>query len=449
MVNALLEIGEKAIKLAEKMGADQAEVYIAKSRAYEIEAENNAIKSASEQRDAGIGIRSVIGKKIGFAYVTTLEDSDIEEAITNSLNLAKSSFEDPDFVTLPSSAGSYQEAKNIFNKEVDELSSDEAALLLIRTIDATKEKLEGKDYAIEAAIQSSSSTNIIVNSLGIAMAESRTSISLYSYPVIKEGEDQTASYEYQISRNLNDIDPEYIGNKAAELALGFLRPKTIEGGQMPVIFAPLGASAVLGRGFAGAVNAEEVQMGRSYITDAFGEHIASENLEIIDDGTIPGGLGTRTFDAEGYRSQRTPVIESGVLKNLLHNSYTSNKDKVDNTGNAARPSYSGLPRISTSNFIVTPGKGTLEDFIAEMDRGVVCRNTGDRPNMTTGELSAMIMEGYYIESGEIQHPLKNTLIGINMKDLLKRVNQVGSDSRTTFAMVTPSFVIESANITSG
>jgi len=449
VTDALLDIGEKAIKLAEKMGADQAEVYVAKSRAYEIEAENNAIKGASEQRDAGIGIRTVIGKKIGFAYVTTLDDSDIEETITNSLNLAKASFEDPDFVTLPSSDGSYQEAKKIFNKEVDELSSDEAAILLIRTIDATKEKLEGTDYAIEASIQTSSDSSAIVNSLGIAKTELRTSISLYSYPVIKEGEDQTASYEYQISRNLNDIDPEYIGTKAAELALGFLRPKTIEGGEMPVIFAPLGASSILGRGFAGAVNAEEVQMGRSYIADAFGELIASETLEIIDDGTIPGGLGTRTFDAEGYRSQRTPVIESGVLKNLLHNSYTSNKDNVENTGNAARPSYSGLPRISTSNFIVTPRKGTFEDFISEMDKGVVCRNTADRPNMTTGELSAMIMEGYYVENGEIQHPLKNTLIGINMKDLLKRVTQVGSDTRTTFSMITPSIVIESANITSG
>ena len=160
-------------------------------------------------------------------------------------------------------------------------------------------------------------------------------------------------------------------------------------------------------------------------------------------------MGTRTFDAEGYRTQRTSVIESGVLKNLLHNSYTSNKDQVENTGNAARPSYSGLPRISTSNFVVTPGKGTLEDFIAEMDKGVVCRNTGDRPNMTTGDLSAMILEGYYVENGEIQHSLKNTLIGINMKDLLKKVSQVGSDSRTTFSMITPSFVIESANITSG
>ena len=449
MTRALLDIGEKAIKLAEKMGAEQAEVYIAKSRAYEIEAENNAIKSASEQRDAGIGVRTVIGKKIGFAYVTTLDESDIEEAISNSLNLAKASFEDPDFVSLPSSAGPYKKAKGIFNKEIDELSSEEAALLLIRTIDATKEKLEGMDYAIEAAISSSSSSSAIVNSLGIAMSESRTSFSIYSYPVIKEGDDQTASYEYQISRDLKDIDPEYVGATAAKLALGFLRPKTIESGEMPVIFTPLGTSAILGRGFAGGVDAEEVQMGRSYIADAFGEKIASESLEIIDDGTIPAGLGTRTYDAEGYRSQRTPVIESGVLKNLLHNSYTSNKDGVDNTGNAARPSYSGLPRISTTNFMVTPGKGTLDDFISEMDKGIVCRNTGDRPNMTTGDLSAMVMEGYYIENGEIQHPLKNTLIGINMKDLLKRVSHVGSDSRTTFSMVTPSFVIESANITSG
>lgn len=449
MTDALLDIGEKAIILAERMGAEQAEVYVAKSRAFDIEAENNAIKSASEQHDAGIGIRTVIGKKIGFAYVTTLDKADITEAIQSSISLAKASLDDPDFVSLPSSSGPYLEAKDIFSKEVDELSSEDAASLLIRTIDATKEKLEGKDYAIGAAISSSSSSNAIVNSLGIALSEPRTSISLYSYPVIKEGEDQAASYEYQISRALHDIDPEYIGTRAADLALGFLRPRTIDNGELPVIFSPLGASSILGRGLAGAVDAEEVQMGRSYIADAFGEYIASDIIEIIDDGTIPGGLGTRTFDAEGYRSQRTPIIESGILKNLLHNSYTANKDSVDNTGNAARPSYSGLPRISTSNLVLSPGRGTLDDFISEMDKGIVCRNTGDRPNMTTGELSAMVMEGYYVENGEIQYPLKNTLIGINMKDLLKKITQVGNDSRATFTMITPSFVIESANITSG
>jgi len=449
MVDSLLNIGEKAIKLAEKLGADQAEVYLSQGRSFEIGAENSAIKGASESRDAGIGIRTIVGKKIGFAYVTTLNESDIEEAVSHSLSLARASFPDPDFITLPDSQSSYHDVIGLFDKKIDELTSEETADLIIRMIDATKQALNGRSFAIEAGVQSSSSVNAIVNSLGIAKTESRTSISIYSYPVIKDDEDQTASYDYQISRKLDEIDPERVGNSAAELAIGFLGPKTIEGGEMPVVFAPLGASAILSRGFADAVNAEEVQMGRSYIVDAFGEKIASGMLAIIDNGLLPGGIGTRSFDAEGFPTQRTSVIEAGVLKSLLHNSYSANKDHVDNTGNASRPSYSGLPGISTTNFIVSPGRGDMNDFISEIDKGVVCRNTGDRPNITTGDLSAMILEGYYVKNGEIQHPLKNTLIGINMRDLLKRISHVGSDSRTTFSMITPSIVVERANITSG
>lgn len=431
------------------MGADQAEAYIGHISSFEINAENSSIKSASERHDTGIGIRTIIGKKIGFAYVTTIEPSDIETIVANSLSLARASIEDPAFVTLPTAEESYQYPTGLFDTRVDQISSEDTAELIIRAIEATKEGLEGRNYAIDAGVDTASSISAIVNSLGISQVESRTSVSIYSYPIIKEDGDQTASYEYQISRNLGDIDPEFVGTRAAELAIGFLRPKTIEGGEMPVVFAPLGASAILGRGFSGAVNAEEVQMGRSYITDALGTQIASEKLEITDNGLLPGGIGSRSFDAEGYKSQRTPVVESGVLKSLLHNSYTANKDDVPNTGNASRPSYSGLPSISTTNFIVRPDKGSLEDFISEIDRGVVCRNTGDRPNMTTGDLSAMIMEGYYVEHGEIQHALKNTLIGINMIDLLQRITHVGNDSRRTFSMVTPSIIVEQATITSG
>ncbi|RDE13499.1 MAG: hypothetical protein C4K48_08315 [Candidatus Thorarchaeota archaeon] len=449
MLSPLLAIGEKAITLAEKMGASQAEAYLAQSRSFEITAENNSIKNACETRDAGIGIRTIVGKKIGFAYVTTLNDSDIEEAVTNSMSLARASIADPDFVTLPNSESSHHSARGIFDKELDELTSEETTGLLIRAIDACKGSLDKWSHAIEAAVQSSSGVNAIVNSLGIVKSERKTCISIYTYPIIKDGKDQTASYEYQVSRRLNEINPEWVGTNAAELARGFLRPKTIDGGEMSVLFAPLGASAILGRGLADAVNADEVQMGRSYITDALGEGIASEKLEIVDDGLLPGGIGTRSFDAEGFPSQRTSVIKAGVLRSLLHNSYTANKENVDNTGNASRPSYSGLPDISTTNFIVSPGKGDLNELISELDEGVVCRNTGDSPNLTTGDLSAMIGEGYYVKNGEIQHALKNTLIGINMRDLLRRISHVGSDSRTTFSMVTPSIVIEGATITSG
>jgi PmbA protein len=99
--------------------------------------------------------------------------------------------------------------------------------------------------------------------------------------------------------------------------------------------------------------------------------------------------------------------------------------------------------------VLAPGKGTLDDLISEIDRGVLCSRTGDRPNMTTGDLSAMLLEGFYIENGEIQHPLKNTLVGINMRDLLQRIHRVGEDTRITFSMVTPSFVIDNATVTSG
>ena len=430
MKEQLLEIAETAVGMAEKLGASQAEAYVGQSRAFAIEAENSAIRNAEEKLDAGIGIRSVIDKKIGFAFVTTLSDDDIREAVTSSVKLAKASIPDPEFISLPSADNSYSTVKGLFDKNIADLPSEVTANLIIRVIDSSKQALEGRDYAITAGVQSSSGMNAVVNSLGISFSEPRSSILLYSSPNVKEGNDQTMSYDYQITRDFSEIDPERVGEHAAELALNLLNPKTIESGEMPVIFTPLAAGTVIGRGFAGAVYAEEVQKGRSYITDAFGDTIASEHLAIVDDALLTAGLGSRTFDAEGYPSQRTSIIDGGVLKGLLHNSYTANKDGVENTGNASRPSYSGLPSISTSNFILAPGKGTL-------------------PNMTTGDLSAMLYEGFYIERGEIKHPLKNTLVGINMRDLLQRISRVGSDSQTTLAMITPSFVVEKATVTSG
>jgi len=449
MKERLLEIAETAVNMAEKLGATQAEAYVGQSHAFAIEAENSAIRSAEEKSDAGIGIRTVIDKKIGFAFVTTLTDDDVREAVGKSVKLAKASIPDPDFVSLPSDDNSYPSVKGLFDKNIAELPSETTADMIIRIIDASKQVLEGQNYAISAGVQSSFGMNAVVNSLGISCSEARTSIILYSYPIVKGADDQTGSHDYQITRNLSEIDPEQVGESAAKLTLSILGPKTIESGEMPVVFAPFGAGTVIGHGFAGAVSAEEVQKGRSYISDAFGDKIASENLEIVDDALLTAGLGSRIFDDEGYPSQRTSIIERGVLKGLLHNSFTANKDGVQNTGNASRPSYAGLPSISTSNFIISPGKGTLDDLVSEIDKGVLCRNTADRPNMTTGDLSAMLYEGFYIENGEIKHPLKNTLVGINMRDLLQRISRVGNDTKTTLAMITPSFVVERATVTSG
>lgn len=449
MTERLTELAEKTVKAAEQLGAEQAEVYIGSTRSFSIDVENNAIKSASERRDAGCGIRCIVGKKIGFAYVTTLDDSDIKEAIGKSVALSKASVSDPDFLSLPAPETRYPVVKGLFDKAIEGLHSSDAADLIARCVDAAKEPPAQKQYAIEAELSISSGQKAIANSLGVSQSAKTTSAMMYSYVTIKEEGEQTSSSEYQVSRALKGVDPEWVGRTSSENALRNLGSKTIEGGEMSVILTPLATSTVIGSGFAAAINAEEVQHGRSYISDALGSEIASEELHIVDDGLLDGGLGSRAFDAEGALSRRTEVLKDGVLKSLLHNSYTANKDGVPNTGNAYRPSYAGIPMIASSNFMILPGGGTLADLVSEVKKGVLCMNTGDRPNMTTGELSAMIMEGFYIEDGEIKHGVRNTLIGITMRDLLKRVTRIGGDTRTTASMVTPSIVIDSAKITSG
>ncbi len=449
MKEKLLDVANVALKKAMSLGADQVEVYVSSARSFTIDVENSSIKSAKETRDSGCGIRTVIEKKVGFAYVTTLLKEDIEEAAIKSVRLAKAAIVDPDFESLPSFNGQYSEVRNLYDKEIDKLESEDAANLVLRAVDACKAELDSIKTAIEAQVRASAGWRVILNTLGISGSLQSSSASLYTYPSIKTDNDQTASFEYQLSRSLSDIDPEWIGRTSAINALENLGGRIFEGGHMPVIFAPLAVGAIIGGGFGGAVNAEEVQYGRSYIADALGQEIGSSILEIVDDALLPGGLGSRPFDAEGVQSQTTEVLTKGVLKNLLHNSYTANKDKVDNTGNASRPSYSGTPSISTSNFIVSPGKGTLDDLLTETGRGILCRNTGDRPNMTTGDLSAMVMEGSYFENGEIQYPVKNTLIGINMRDILGGVQLIGADTRTSSSVISPSLVISNARITSG
>lgn len=445
----LFVTAEKALQAAIACGAKQVETYAVSSTSFSIEVENSAIKSATEKRDAGIGIRSVVDSRIGFAYVTTLQEDDYLEAAEKSVKLAKASIPDPDFVSLPSFSGAYPPVDGLFDPDIAHITPEESADLVVRAVDASKYALSDYNSAIEADLSISSGSRAVVNSLGIAQEAKSSSVMMYCYPTVKGDGDQTSGFEYQISRRLNEIDPEWVGKNASENALKNLGGKTIEGGTYPVILTPLAVGALIGGGFGGAVNAEEIQLGRSYLLDAIGSEVASPELNIIDNGLLKGGIGSRGFDAEGFPSKVTPVLERGVLRSFLHNSYTAYKDDTENTGNASRPSYAGIPSISTTNFMITPGKGSVDDLIQEFDRGVLCANTGDRPNMTTGELSAMVMEGFYFEHGEIKHPLRNTLIGINMKELLKRIVRLGSDTRTTFSVVSPSLVIDSAKITSG
>jgi len=445
----LLEIGNHVVSHAEKQGANQVEAYLESSRIIEVKIEKGVIRLAAEKIDAGCGIRVALGNQLGVSYVTSILEKDLELASQDAIKAAKASVPDSDFKSFTSSTSSYPAVQGLFDKELHQIECEEAVEIITRADQASLDVSGKERNLIEGGFTAESKTRVVVNSNEISGSSIDTKTELDVSSTLGTGEDQCSSWEIQDSRFISDIDPEKVGEKSAQNALALRGAKSIDGGDMPLILAPRALWAVLGTGFGKALDARQVQEGKSYLVDSIGSQIASDQLEITDNAILEGALCSRPFDAEGSTSQNTPLIESGILRNYLHDSYTSTKDGVESTGNSNRSSYRATPNIGTSNLVVTPGSSTLDEMISEAKKGVLCTFTFDRPNFVTGELSAMIMEGFLISKGEVQHALKSTLFGTTMQDLLKKTIIVGSEVLSWENIVSPPILVESVKITSG
>jgi len=445
----LSELGGSALREAERLGATQTEVYLQFINKLEIKIERGAVHAASKSQDAGCGIRSVISKRTGYSFITTTSRDGVIQTVHDSISVARSSVPDEHFVALPSYSGSYPTIKDLYDERVADLTAEEAAELMMRGVSACREVSGLEKNLIRGLISATSFTTVMVNSLGLSCHSQRTEMMLDLTAVIGEGDQQCSSWEEMTSCRLQHIEPEVIGRTAAESALSLRGARTIQGGDMQLVLVPKAIQQLLGGGLVPAVNAREVQDGKSYLVDSLGSTIAPSFVDIVDDALVEGGVGSRSFDGEGSPSKRTAIVDSGVLTSYLHDSYSSSRAQVENTSNASRSSYQHLPVISQSNLIVSPGHGSRDDLVQEIDEGVLCRLTLDEPNMVTGELSAMVMEGFYIRRGEIQHALKNTLFGTTMQSLLKNISTVGSDVERRGSVITPSVVVDSVKISSG
>ena len=449
MKEFLYELGGSALREAERLGATQTEVYLQFINKLEIKIERGAVRATSKSQDAGCGIRSVIGKRTGYSFITAISKDGVFQTVHDSISVARSSVPDEHFVALPSYSGSYPTIKDLYDERVANLTAEEAAELMMRGVSACREVSGLEKNLIRGLISATSFTTVMVNSLGLNCHSQRTEMMLDLTAVIGEGDQQCSSWEEMTSCRLQHIEPEVIGRTAAESALSLRGARTIQGGDMQLVLVPQAIQQLLGGGLVPAVNAREVQDGKSYLIDPLGSTIAPSFVDIVDDALVEGGVGSRSFDGEGSPSKRTAIVDSGVLTSYLHDSYSSSRAQVENTSNASRSSYQHLPVISQSNLIVSPGHGSRDDLVQEIDEGVLCRFTLDEPDMVTGELSAMVMEGFYIRRGEIQHALKNTLFGTTMQSLLKNISTVGSDVERRGSVITPSVVVDSVKITSG
>jgi len=443
-----LSYGEKCLEFAQTEDIDLAEVYISNARAINVEIEKNSIKTAKFLYDHGIGIRCIKNGSIGFSFSTDFEWESLKNMVLTAIKLCKTGIPDPDFKDLPHSH-SYSPVRGMVDKALTTIEIDSAMDLCLRTADSAQ--IDNRITSINVDFFCGDSQRYILNTNGIKANSKGTAIQISAEIAAKEDIDVSSGFEFQASRFLKEIDPETVGSSAAEIALKSLHTQSIETGTYPVIFHPIAVSSLLSSSIGSALNAEAIQYKQSYLTDRIDTEIAPDQLNILDNGLFINkkgiaGLGTSKFDGEGVPHQKTSLVSAGILKNYLYDSYTAGKENHKSSGNASRFSYRTVPSISATNLQVLGNSGDLNSFISEIEKGILVWDTGDQPNLATGDFSGLISSGFKIENGAIAYPLKNAMMGINMLDFFKQIYQIGTDYRTIFNVITPSLWVADIKI---
>jgi PmbA protein len=265
------------------------------------------------------------------------------------------------------------------------------------------------------------------NSLGFLGEYAAASHSLYSEPLARSnGGGMQRDYWMTLGRKLSALDDAAsVGRRAAERVLRRLGARPVKTCEVPVIFDELTAPSLLGH-LAGCISGYAVYREASFLGDKLGEKVAAESIRVIDDGRIPGGLGSKPFDGEGLPTRRNVLLEGGVLKSWMLDSYAGRKLGLASTGNASRGAGSG-PGVGATNLWLEPGDKTLDEMIADTQRGLlVTELIGMGFNPVTGDYSRGVA-GLWIERGEIVHPVEEVTIAGNLGQMLMQIDCIGSE----------------------
>ena len=295
----------------------------------------------------------------------------------------------------------------------------------------------------------------MVNSRGFVGEQRRSYCGFSAAPIaIDEQGRMQRNYWYSSSRTTRMLEsPEEIGRIAAERTLRRMGARPVKTQRAPIVFSPEIARSIIGNIFE-AANGDSIYRHASFFDGMLGERVAGDNITVIDDGTLVfspkddlriGGFGTSAFDGEGLPTRRTVLVEDGILKSYVTNTYTARKLGIQSTGNASR-GLAGNPGIGAGNFFLQPGTITPEALIAEVKQGLYVTETmGFGVNLVTGDYSQGA-SGIWIENGELTFPVEEITIAGNLKDMYRNISAIANDLVFRSASASPTIRVEGMTI---
>jgi PmbA protein len=443
----MLSLAEKAVGTALKKGAAEAEVYVYEGQTKNVGIERGQITKTNMIIDRGLGVRAIINKAVGFAYTNIIEEQKaIEDTITRALSAARASKPDQYWNGLPEKK-TYIVAEKIYDRKIFELRSEGLVDIASSMLDAAI-SVNKRVFPIEGGAGAAYLSNAIANSNGVTGFDRGTIMECSLAAVAKERKTVTpVCFEFNAGRAYN-VDPAWVGKEAARLAVASLKTKQIKTETTKLILTQFALQELLYFTLINAVKADNVQRNQSPFQGKIGEKVATENITIHDDGLLPGGLRTWTFDGEGTPQQKTTLIEKGVLHNFLYDNYAAKKEGKQSTGNASRAGYLSTPGIEVTNFHIMPGNKTPDQLISEVDNGLLIYylQGAHSSNPVSGDFSIVATPAWKISKGEIKHATRGVMLAGNIFQVLKNVTASANNQRQMGQLIAPWIVVENVKV---
>ena len=435
-----------AVKEAERQGAGEAEAFAATAAESEVFLENNDLKQAKSQQMGSIGLRVIVDGSLGFYSVNRLTKDSIRDAALMAVKIARVSPHDK-FNSLPRKS-KVTLLRGIYDKASENFGVEQATRTAADMLGAAKVR-DPRITVDSGSFSSARITHYISSSNGLDLSERLSSFSWSIMGMAIEG-GEVSSFDFQSGGThfVKKIDVQRTAEDFADTVLDSLNPKKIESFRGEMLLAPSAVNELVEDVVSHSINSDAVQKKTSAFAGKIGHAVSTGTLTVEDDGTNTEGLGATSFDREGVPHRRNVIIEKGVLKKLLYNTYTAKKDGVRTTGNAGGSS-SSPPSVSTTNFIIRPGTSSLDKLVSEMKKGIIVSRFSGNVNPINGDFSGVVKGGKMVERGNIVHAVKEVMVAGNIFSALKNLDGVSKERKVILSSILPYLRFSNISFTGG
>ena len=424
----LISKASYCLDLAKKLGATDTSVNVGNSISETVNFRNKRLDESNRSDNLGIDITTYIGKKKSSISSSNLLNDNLNILIEKCIETTKNTPED-EFNSLPDKNLLAKEVKDLKLYDDTHIENDNKVEYLTR-LEASA-SMDKKIVNTESSFVEDKSNFILANSDGFCKGYKTSSFVASSVTVAKDAKSMERDYEYSVKCHLKDIkNAEDLGKKAADLTIRKLSQKKIGSEKIAIIFDKRIAWGILGS-FASAISSSSISRGTSFLKGKINERIFSEKISIIDKPDIFKGLGSKSFDSEGVKIETLNLVEQGILKHYLVDTYNGKKLDLKSNGRCG----------GTSNLYFENGKTSFKDLLSLNSKCLyITEKIGRGSNIVTGDYSVGAT-GFLIENGEFKYPINEITIAGNLKDMFKNLT-LADDLEFEYSTNSPTIMID-------